>query len=102
MSLSRLNRSKGIDLLIRAFTFLAKRGQSYKLIIAGQDEAGELKKLKDLAEKLEVSKQVDFVGHLEGSEKEKKPDLETQLQEKEKESKVSFVCQTFNIPNMYE
>lgn len=70
LSLSRLNRSKGTDLLIRAYAVLAKRDRKYKLIIAGSDEGGELKRLKNLVEELGINKVVSFVGHLEGSEKE--------------------------------
>lgn len=70
LCLARLSHLKGVDLLINAFSELIKDDPSYRLIIAGPDENGNLNKLKQLCNNLNVSEFVQFPGLVEGQRKE--------------------------------
>jgi len=65
--LGRINRIKGIDLLIRAFSDLHS-DVGLKLVIAGRDE-GYLSELKLLSEQLKIHENVIFTGSLTEDEK---------------------------------
>ena len=68
--LGRIHKTKGIDFLVRAYAYLAKK-MNFKdvfLVIAGPDE-GYLKEVKELTATLGISKNVLFTGLL--SEKDK-------------------------------
>lgn len=67
--LGRLNYKKNIDLILEAFSKLNIQDYSLKLVIAGPDDGSE-KELKKLSKKLEIDNDVDFVGLVEGKEKE--------------------------------
>jgi len=62
LSLSRLSRFKGIDLLVRAFAILAKKDDRYRLIIAGPDEDGEKLKLEKIIKDSNITDKVIFTG----------------------------------------
>ena len=70
LTLSRLSFIKGIDLLIRAFAKLVEKDSNYRLLIAGPDEGGGLKKLTSLAKSLKLLDKVSFLGLIEGRKKE--------------------------------
>jgi glycosyltransferase involved in cell wall biosynthesis len=65
--LGRLNKTKGIDLLIQAFSEIDTN--SYKLKIAGK-ENNYKKELEKLIIKLKLTNKVEFLGMLKGREKE--------------------------------
>jgi glycosyltransferase involved in cell wall biosynthesis len=68
LSLGRLHKIKGIDLLLFAFLDVIKHYSNVKLIIAGPD-GGDLDRLQKLVEELHLESQVFFVGPLYGEEK---------------------------------
>lgn len=61
--LGRINKIKGIDLLLKAFYKLIKEINNVKLIIVGPDE-GYLFELKNLAKELNIDNLVMFTGPL--------------------------------------
>lgn len=60
VSLRRLIPSKGIDVLINAFKILTEKYPNMKLLIAG--EGSEEKNLKNLVKKINLEKNVHFIG----------------------------------------
>ncbi len=66
--LGRIHRIKGLDLLIKVFSDLAKFLDDVKLVIAGPDD-GYLTSLKKLVADSEISEKVLFTGPLYGQEK---------------------------------
>ena len=68
LSLGRIHRIKGLDLLIKVFSDLAKFLDDVKLVIAGPDD-GYLTSLKKLVADSEISEKVLFTGPLYGQEK---------------------------------
>jgi glycosyltransferase involved in cell wall biosynthesis len=62
-SLRRLDPSKGIDILIKAFNLIKKTFPDLDLIIAG--EGPEEKKLKELAGSFRLNNRVKFIGTVE-------------------------------------
>ncbi len=58
---------KGLDVLIQAAGFLARKGLSFRLLLAGRGPAGE--DLKALARELKLQERVFFPGQVEPSEK---------------------------------
>jgi glycosyltransferase involved in cell wall biosynthesis len=68
LSLGRLHKIKGIDLLLFAFSDVIKHYSSVRLIIAGPDH-GELNKLQKLVKELHLESVVLFTGPLYGEEK---------------------------------
>ena len=67
--LSRLDRKKGLELLLEAFSRLRGGPASALLVIAGSGEKSYVKELRGLAERLGIEKSVRWVGFLEGREK---------------------------------
>jgi glycosyltransferase involved in cell wall biosynthesis len=63
--LGRLNRIKGIDILLQAFANIIKKLESVKLVVAGSDD-GYLKELKGLTRALKIEDNVLFSGPLYG------------------------------------
>lgn len=70
LSLSRLSNLKRVDKVINIFSIICSKDPSYRLIIAGPDEMGNLAKLKALAQKLEVTEKIKFTGAVVGPKKE--------------------------------
>jgi len=68
LSLGRLHRIKGLDLLVRAFAELTKSTGNVRLVIAGPD-AGYLPFLKKLVADLGVRKKILFTGPIYGQQK---------------------------------
>jgi glycosyltransferase involved in cell wall biosynthesis len=66
--IGRINRRKGIDFLIKAFYLVNKEVPNSILIIAGLDD-GFLKECLNLVKKLNLSKQVIFLGFLTQKDK---------------------------------
>lgn len=68
--LGRIHRTKGIDLLVRAFAHLIrnKNTAEYVLVIAGPDD-GYLTKIKSLVDLLGISQSVLFTGFLSNEDK---------------------------------
>lgn len=66
--LGRINKIKGIEILIKAFADLTETLNSVKLVIVGPDE-GFMNELKDLTIKLGVEELVLFTGPLYDEEK---------------------------------
>ncbi len=65
--LGRLDRTKGVDLLVRAFASLSKEHKA-RLVIAGPD-FGYLKTVRRLVHRLRVEEKVLFTGPLYGRDK---------------------------------
>ncbi|MBI5680702.1 MAG: glycosyltransferase family 4 protein [Methanobacterium sp.] len=61
--LGRLNKTKGIDFLIKAFKTLLKDMENVILVIAGPEESYG-KKLEEMVKKLDITDNVMFVGHV--------------------------------------
>jgi glycosyltransferase involved in cell wall biosynthesis len=68
LSLGRIHKIKGIDLLLTAFSQLCYEKGNVKLVIAGPDD-GDLSRLKKLVIELNISEKVFFVGPLYGRDK---------------------------------
>ena len=68
LSLGRLNKIKGIDLLIHACSEVFEEMENVKLIIAGPDD-GDLMRLQSMVKELYLESKVHFVGPLHGEEK---------------------------------
>ncbi len=68
VSMGRLHKKKGFDLLIHAFKLVREQRPDTLLFIAGQDE-GEWSNLKKLSEELHLSEYVYFLGALDGDTK---------------------------------
>jgi glycosyltransferase involved in cell wall biosynthesis len=62
LSLSRLTKLKGIDLLINAFALLVKKNNKFKLIIAGPNEGGYIRELEQIVKSHKIEKNVIFTG----------------------------------------
>lgn len=67
--LSRIDRKKGVELLLEAFATVAKSVFDVVLLIAGSGEANYLNFLKDLAARLGIAERVIWAGFLEGPDK---------------------------------
>lgn len=67
--LSRIDRKKGLDLMVRAFAQLRNRGLQATLVVAGQGDPALLAELKSMASQLGVGQSVEWVGFVEGQEK---------------------------------
>lgn len=65
--LSRVHPVKGLVNLVRAWAQIAPAG--WRLCIAGPDEAGHLKEVLALVQKLGVQDSVDYVGPVDGADK---------------------------------
>lgn len=68
ISMARLEKKKGLDILVRAFALLLEGGKDLRLLIAGPDY-GERETLENLAHELGIADRVDLVGALTGHEK---------------------------------
>jgi len=66
--LGRIHRTKGLDLLTKAFTDLSKSLSNIKLVIVGPDD-GYLLALEKLIAELEINEKVLLTGPLYGQEK---------------------------------
>lgn len=64
----RLSKNKRVDLLLKAFGELKKLGCDFELRLAGPDWENLAGELKQLAEKLDISKQVLFLGEISGQQ----------------------------------
>ncbi len=64
----RINKIKGLDLLIFSFSELVKKYENCRLIIVGDDD-GFLKELKKIIAEFDLEKNVIFSGFLENDEK---------------------------------
>jgi glycosyltransferase involved in cell wall biosynthesis len=60
--LGRVDRKKGIDLLIRAFAILYKNSDQFVLLIAGSGDFDFTKELKNLSASLGISEKVIWMG----------------------------------------
>ncbi len=56
----RLNRDKGVDLLLKAASLLQTQNRDFRVLIIG--EGGELKSLQTLAAELDILNRVEFLG----------------------------------------
>ncbi|MGC6470828.1 MAG: glycosyltransferase [Flavobacteriales bacterium] len=61
--LGRLHKVKGYDIMINAMPSILEKFPDIKLLIAGNDE-GEEQNLKQLAEQLNISNNIEFIGKL--------------------------------------
>jgi glycosyltransferase involved in cell wall biosynthesis len=68
--LSRLDRKKGVDLLLRGFAALRTRVPAAALVVAGDGEAAFVGRLKEQARSLGIESDVIWTGFLAGAEKE--------------------------------
>lgn len=68
VSMGRLHKKKGFDILIRAFKEVLNKYPQTVLLIAGEDE-GEKEVLEALIKDLELQQKVFFTGALSGQEK---------------------------------
>jgi glycosyltransferase involved in cell wall biosynthesis len=71
LALSRIHPKKGFELLIESFAALKKSGLfgSWRLIFAGDGDAGYVDQLKALARRRGLNRDILFVGWLEGDRK---------------------------------
>jgi len=67
--LGRLHAHKGLDLTVKAFASILRKGHGADLIVAGDPECGTDKEWKDLAKRIEASEHVHFIGHVNGMDK---------------------------------
>ena len=67
--LGRVNFKKGLDILVRAFSSVAKERDDVHLLIAGPDDTGYWTKVKEWLKKEAVDTKAIFTGMLEGEEK---------------------------------
>lgn len=67
--LSRIHYKKGVDILCRAWSVLAKEFPGAHLVIAGPDFEGTLNRIQALVRKLRLETRVTFTGMLAGEEK---------------------------------
>jgi glycosyltransferase involved in cell wall biosynthesis len=72
LTLSRLDRKKGVDLLIRAFHDVAARpsGARWRLVVAGDGDAGYVRELKAIAASGPGAARVVFTGWVDGARRE--------------------------------
>ncbi|WP_339386217.1 glycosyltransferase [Vibrio caribbeanicus] len=68
ISMGRIEKKKGFDVLIQSFLSVLSRYPTAKLIIAGHDE-GELTNLLSLIEKLKLGQSVFLIGSIAGQDK---------------------------------
>ena len=68
LNLGRLHKTKGLDLLAKAFAGLSRELDNVKLVIVGPDD-GYLPMLKGLIKELKLEEKVVFTGPLYGEEK---------------------------------
>lgn len=68
ISMGRIEKKKGFDILIESFVDVLKAFPSAKLIIAGPDE-GELSNLLLLVDNLKLTQSVFFIGSISGQRK---------------------------------
>jgi glycosyltransferase involved in cell wall biosynthesis len=66
LSLSRIHKKKGCDLLIQAFGNVAAQDPALHLIMAGEDEERWKSELQKLASTAGVSDRITWTGHLDG------------------------------------
>lgn len=67
MFIGNFIKRKGIDVLIKAFSFLKEENYPVSLLIAGSGE--EEQELKKMVKNLGITKDVEFLGFLKGDEK---------------------------------
>lgn len=67
--LSRIHEKKGCDLLIEAFSNIAKDDASLHLVMAGPDQTGWALTLQSQAAKLGISDRITWSGMLQGDDK---------------------------------
>lgn len=67
--LSRVHPKKGLPLLLKAWSRLSRAREGWALVIAGPDEVGHTRRLKELASSLGVERSVIFCGPLYGERK---------------------------------
>lgn len=67
--LGRIHKKKGCDLLIEAFTQVARKCPDLHLIIAGPDQTGWMAELKQQASRHGIDDRITWPGMLEGDEK---------------------------------
>ena len=65
--LSRIHEKKGIEYLIQSMKLILEKYPSCNLLIAGDGAKGYIEKLKLLADELNVSDHVHWVGHIRGT-----------------------------------
>lgn len=68
ISMARLQKKKGLDILIRAFKGVLSQYPEAYLFIAGQDEGGK-SGLVSMAQELNIDKRVIFTGSIRGQDK---------------------------------
>jgi len=67
--LGRIDRIKGLDILIKAYSILAKENNEVHLFIAGDGEGGYKEKVEEEVINLGLQERVTFSGFLNGKEK---------------------------------
>jgi len=68
VSMGRLHKVKGFDILLESFSRVLKIYPNAVLLLAGEDD-GEQKKLEELTQKLQIKKNVFFAGALYNGDK---------------------------------
>lgn len=61
----RIHRNKGLDLLVKSFSYLLKMEPNSVLVIVGPDEGGFKKELEDLIQELTIKNNVMFTGFVD-------------------------------------
>lgn len=67
--LSRIHEKKGCDLLLEAFSKVSKTDDNLHLVMAGPDQSGWVKKLKNESERLGLTDKITWPGMLTGDMK---------------------------------
>lgn len=70
VSLGRINRKKGLDILIKAIAILNGYVVKYTLDIYGEDDDNFMPELKKLIEKHKLKSQIKFMGKLDPSQRD--------------------------------
>ncbi len=68
ISMSRLHKKKGLDILLKAFKKVKETNHNTILLIAG-DDFGEKNHLQKLVKELELENNVYFIGHIAGQDR---------------------------------
>jgi glycosyltransferase involved in cell wall biosynthesis len=67
--IGRIDKKKGLDILIEAYSIFCQTYTEYDLVIAGPDNEGYLSTLQEQCKEKKITDRVQFTGELEGDSK---------------------------------
>jgi glycosyltransferase involved in cell wall biosynthesis len=68
--LSRIDRKKNLENLLRAISLVLSSGRNFRLLIAGDGDPTYVGELKELAQRLNIGQRVQWLGFVDGTEKQ--------------------------------